>query len=151
DPALVIHYFKNKQQLFAESISELICSRQAKRATTALTTAADPSQVGKNVAQAFIDTLADTETLQLLLGLIRSAASDEQAAQISREFMEEILIAEVEPYIAGPDSRLKASLISSQFIGLITLRYIIKLEPIASATPDQLAAYLAPRIQQGLE
>ena len=46
--------------------------------------------------------------------------------------------------------QLRASLAASQLVGLAMLRYVVKLEPLASASPEDLAAWLGPTLQRYL-
>ena len=48
----------------------------------------------------------------------------------------------------GVDDR--AGLIATELVGLATARYILQLEPLASAAPDELAAFLGPTIDRYL-
>ena len=51
----------------------------------------------------------------------------------------------------GPDGDLRALLVGSQLVGLAMARYIITVEPLASAPPDVLARAIAPTIQRYLK
>jgi hypothetical protein len=46
------------------------------------------------------------------------------------------------------EAPMRTTLIGSQLAGLIMARYILKLEPIASAPPDLVAALVGPTIQR---
>jgi Tetracyclin repressor-like, C-terminal domain len=53
--------------------------------------------------------------------------------------------------VAEPtNARLRASLVASQIVGLGITRYVLELEPIASAGVDELAAAIGPNIQRYL-
>ena len=45
-----------------------------------------------------------------------------------------------------PDAEIRATLAGTQLIGLAISRYIIGLEPIASMSPEDLAAAVGPTI-----
>ena len=49
-----------------------------------------------------------------------------------------------------PDAQLRATLVGSQLIGLAMMRYIGHIEPLASATVDELVAALGPTVQRYL-
>jgi hypothetical protein len=50
-----------------------------------------------------------------------------------------------------PDVRAaRASLVSSQLIGLVMTRYVLRLEPLASASPESLVAAIGPTVQRYL-
>ena len=46
------------------------------------------------------------------------------------------------------EAPLRAALIASQMAGLAMMRYIIKLEPLASAPAETIIATIAPTIQR---
>ena len=45
---------------------------------------------------------------------------------------------------------LRMPLVASQVVGLILIRYVLRVEPLASLPPDQLVATYAPTIQRYL-
>ena len=49
-----------------------------------------------------------------------------------------------------PQPRLRVALVASQLMGLAMARFIIRMEPIASADPETLIAAYAPTIQRYL-
>ena len=49
-----------------------------------------------------------------------------------------------------PDAQLRATLVGSQFLGLAVMRYVGRLEPLASAPIDDLVAAIAPTVQRYL-
>jgi hypothetical protein len=49
-----------------------------------------------------------------------------------------------------PDAQLRASLVTAQLIGIATQRNVIRLEPLAEATPDEIVALAGPAIEQYL-
>lgn len=50
-----------------------------------------------------------------------------------------------------PDARLRVSLITSYLVGLTTTRYLLQLEPLASASDDDIVALAGPTIQALLD
>ena len=49
-----------------------------------------------------------------------------------------------------PDPKLRAELAASQMVGIAMLRYVIKVEPLASADPEEIIALVAPTLQRYL-
>ena len=45
----------------------------------------------------------------------------------------------------------RGNLIATQLIGLAMIRYVIKLEPLASAEPEAVVAAVGPNIQRYLD
>ena len=53
--------------------------------------------------------------------------------------------------VAAPDRpELRASIAASQVVGLAMARYVVRLEPVASATADELAPVLGATVQRYL-
>ena len=51
----------------------------------------------------------------------------------------------------APDERAaRAALVASQLIGLVMARYVLQLEPLASASPESLVAAIGPTVQRYL-
>ena len=46
---------------------------------------------------------------------------------------------------------MRSGLISSQIMGLAMMRYVWKIEPVASMTDDELVAAVAPNLQHYIE
>ena len=49
------------------------------------------------------------------------------------------------------DRLVRSGLISSQIMGLAMMRYVWKIEPVASMTDDELVAAVAPNLQHYIE
>jgi hypothetical protein len=82
--------------------------------------------------------------------VIRSVVASEQAAGLLREFVGREVLGRVAAALEVDQPRLRASLAGSQLVGLAILRYVVKLEPVASATADELAAWVGPTLQRYL-
>jgi hypothetical protein len=50
----------------------------------------------------------------------------------------------------APDAELRVSLVGSQLVGLGIARHVLGIEPLASASTDQLVAAVAPNLQRYL-
>jgi len=146
DPALVHHYFGTKQGIFAEAMhfpfDPSVLIEQV--------LAGDRGQVGERLVRLFLTVWESEEARAPIVALIRSAVTHEQAAAMLREFVTEALVVKVAGELDVPDAALRPPLIGSQLIGLVFMRYIIKLEPLASADPETLVAAVAPTVQRYL-
>jgi AcrR family transcriptional regulator len=146
DGALVHHYFGTKQQLFLAASefpvdpAELVPRMLAGPRET----------MGERVVLAVIALWDRRETRPLLMGIIRSAATDPVAAGMARRLLAEGPFLALARAIELPDAELRATLAGTQLIGLAMARYLVGLEPIASMTPDALAAAVGPTISRYL-
>ena len=65
-----------------------------------------------------------------------------------RQFINSIVLIRVRPLLDGPDVDLRLELMASHLVGTALLRYVIKAEPLASASEDELVALVAPTLQR---
>jgi AcrR family transcriptional regulator len=146
DPALVHHYFGTKQALFVAAVQLPVNPVEQ----LAVVLADEPEQVGQRLAETFLSVWDHAADRSPLLALVRSAVGDEHAAAMLREFITEEVLGQVARRLGSPDARLRATLVGSQVVGLIMLRYIVKMEPLASAPAAQVAAAVGPTLQRYL-
>jgi AcrR family transcriptional regulator len=146
DPALVIHYFGSKQQLFLAAVdlpfrvSDLLERLQN----------GPRGKVGERVARFALDVLADPEGRARWTGMIRAAASDPDAAAILRDVLTRRIFQPLAEALGSDDAQLRANLASSQIVGLVMARYVIGIEPLASARDDTILSAIAPTLQRYL-
>jgi hypothetical protein len=67
-----------------------------------------------------------------------------------REFVSDTILSLVAEVAEPTNARLRASLVASQIVGMGITRYVLELEPIASASVDELVAAIGPSIQRYL-
>ena len=67
-----------------------------------------------------------------------------------REFISKQVLGRIATAVDAPDRELRASLIGSQIVGLVVARYIVRVEPLASADPEVVVAAVAPTVQRYL-
>lgn len=144
DPALVHHYFGSKDRLFSEVIRLPFSPRDV--ALQVLD--GDLETMGERLLRILLGLW--TANPGGLLGLIRSATSNEEAARTVREFLTREVLEPIATAIEVPQPRLRAALVGSQVIGLAMARFVVGLEPLAGAGEDELVAYYAPTLQRYL-
>jgi len=64
-----------------------------------------------------------------------------------REFLTREVFSRLAALSDQPDADLRANLAASQLVGLMMTRFALRLEPIASASPDELARRIGPVLQ----
>jgi AcrR family transcriptional regulator len=146
DPALVHHYFGTKQGLFVAAVQLPVNPVEQLAAVLAH----DPELVGERLIGVFLSVWDHAANHSPLLALVRSAVGDEQAAAMLREFITEEVLGRIARQLGSPDAELRATLVGSQVVGLIMARYVIRVEPLASASPAQVAAAVGPTLQRYL-
>jgi AcrR family transcriptional regulator len=146
DPALVHHYFGTKQDLFVAAVQLPINPVPQLMAVLG----EDPDRTGERIVEVFLSVWDHAADRSPLLALIRSAVGDERAAAMLREFITEEVLGQLAHRLGSPDARLRATLVGSQLIGLAMARYIVRVEPLASAPAAELAAAVGPTLQRYL-
>lgn len=144
DPALVHHYFGTKEQVFLAAME--LPFDPAERLPQVL--AGDPDHVGERLVRMFLGLWSDPAFREPMLGLVRSAVTSEQGAALLREFVGTALLARVAAAVGGDQLRVQAA--AAQLVGLAMLRYVVRIEPIASAPVDDVVALVAPAVQRHL-
>jgi AcrR family transcriptional regulator len=146
DPALVVHYFGSKQRLFLAAIElPFEVGDLVERLETG-----PREQVGERVARFALEVLGNPDARARWTGMIRAAASDPDAAGLLREVLTQRIFEPLAEALGSEDAQLRANLASSQLVGLVMARYIIAIEPLASADAETLASAIAPTLQRYL-
>ena len=52
--------------------------------------------------------------------------------------------------LPAAEAEARGSLVASQLIGVVMARYVIQVEPLASASPEELVAAIGPTLQRYL-
>ena len=143
DPKLVLHYFESKEGIFgaamdfpfdpAEAIPELLRPGL--------------DGLGIRLARFFIE-IWDSPAGIRAHAIVRSMVTSESAAALMRDFVTREVLSRVAKALELDHPQVRASLAASQLIGLAMLRYVVKVEPLASAPPARLAAWIGPTLQR---
>jgi AcrR family transcriptional regulator len=147
DPALVHHYFGSKEQLFLAAVEA----------------PADPAELLPDVLAGGRDELGANVVRMLLrvwdgpartagLALLRSAIGNEWTARLLREFLVTQVLRRVVATLELPavEAEARGGLAAAQLIGVVMGRYVLKIEPLASASPEWLVEAVGPTVQRYL-
>ncbi|XRQ06497.1 TetR family transcriptional regulator [Actinomadura welshii] len=144
DPALVHHFFGNKEGVFVEAMRF-----PADPAVLFPRMLASPKeQLGETLVRVFLEVWGDEERRAPLLAMLRSAMTNERAAALLREFVTAALLRRATEVAHVPPVAIQAAV--GQMIGIMILRYVLRVEPIASASEDELVDLVAPTLQRYL-
>ncbi|GAA4576683.1 TetR family transcriptional regulator [Micromonospora coerulea] len=147
DPALVHHYFGTKEELFRAAMRVPI--DPAALLPTVL--AGERDGVGGRLVRTFLG-VWDSPAGTAGVGLLRSAVNNEWTARLMREFLVTQVLRRVLDHLDLDPAELplRGSLVATQLLGLAMTRYVIRLEPVASADPETLVAAIGPTVQRYL-
>ncbi|MEV6599502.1 TetR family transcriptional regulator [Actinoplanes sp. NPDC051346] len=147
DPALVHHYFGTKEKLFLASMNSPV--NPAELIPKAL--AGPREEAGARLVRMVLS-VWDSPAGAAAVALMRSAMSNEWTARLMREFVVTQVLrrAMVELDIDAAEAPTRAALVATQMAGLAVVRYVLKVEPVASADPERLVAAIGPNVQRYL-
>lgn len=146
-PSVVSKYYANKEAMFAAAMK--LPFDPASAVPELLAPGLDG--MGERLVRATFEVFRDEETREDIVALFQAGSSASKAAESLREFIEESVADRLAAAVGIPDARMRAALIGSHLLGLGTVRYIIRLEPLASAPEEQVLRIYAPLVQDLLD
>jgi len=146
DPALVLHYFGSKDQLLVAALEFPVNPREL---VTELL-AGGVEGLSERLLRRALSVWSSQRGGGTMVGLIRSAASHDEAARMMKEFFAREVTGRVARSLGMPQPELRAALVASQVIGLALARFVVRFEPIATASIDDMVSWYAPTLQRYL-
>lgn len=142
DPSMVMRYFGSKEGLFAAAAHVDLQLPNLGGVPV--------RQRGQALLEHFIRRWEGDLSDDVLVLLLRSAVTDQRAAQRLQAVFQEQLV-DTLSRMSGPEEALRrAGLIASQVLGVALGRYLLELPGLADRPPADLVADLAPTIQRYL-
>ncbi|WP_426998798.1 TetR family transcriptional regulator [Pseudarthrobacter sp. N5] len=147
DPAMIHHFFEGKDDLFALSVelpadpAEVLAGVDAQ----------DPQHRAEAIIRAVMR-LWESPAQHGLVAFIRGTIGSKAKTALLREMVTRTILSRIMTGISGPAAEIsmRSNLVASQMVGLMLVRYVIRLEPLASATHDDVVRLIAPTIQHYL-
>lgn len=138
--ALVVRYFGSKEGLFTEAVT-------AGGEGLGEVLEGDLSGLGLELARYVV---VRKEDFDPLLALLRSA-SDERAASMLREALDEGFVRPLAARMGGEDAELRAAMVAADLLGVMVAREVVRSGPLAEADPERLVALVAPVLQSRID
>ncbi|KAA8736138.1 TetR/AcrR family transcriptional regulator [Actinomyces johnsonii] len=151
DPALVSYYFGSKGDLFGAAVNLRVrASEEIAAAVSGDLRSAGPRLVRLSLTA--WDDAADGATFRTLLRWMATDVSAPEAIQTYATEQIAVPMAEALKQSGLPEvsARERATLAGSQLVGLAMIRYVLRLDPIASASVEHLVEVVGPTIQHYL-
>ena len=140
-------YYRNRDSLFAAAMRLPVDPVSAIPALMA----PGIEGMGERLVRFTLDTLRDPAARDDLISLARTGVSAGHAVTGLQEFIEIGVVDRVAGMIGVPDARMRSALITSYLLGVATMRYGVRLEPLASASDEEVIRMVAPVIQDLLD
>jgi AcrR family transcriptional regulator len=145
DVSLIGHYFGGKAPLLVATM-ELPIDPVQKIASVL---AGGPDGLAERLLTAFL--AAWDPHRDVFSSLVRTTLGSEDDQAPMLHVAREVLVAGLTDVIEGDDRALRASLVASQLLGMALSRYVLRLEPVAGASADEVVRLLAPGMQRVID
>lgn len=143
DPAMVFYFFDTKQGLLAATLEisphippafELIFEGGL-------------DGIGERIVRALLEAMDKSDRVPFAI-LTRTATDpNDQAESVLHDFIDGELTNRLIAMLEVPDAALRVAEVNTYILGLAVARYVVKLEPIAAASVDELVARIGPTLQ----
>ncbi len=135
DPALVMQHYGSKEGLFAAA-----ARWPTERGRKPASAEALPAAALADLFERF-ETSQDREAV---IALTRSCLTHPSATAVMRDEVMSDRAASVAATMGGPDAELRAALLGACVMGLGMARYLVAVEPLASASREDVERLFAP-------
>jgi AcrR family transcriptional regulator len=146
DAALIVHFFGTKARLLTAALQwpfdpETEMQRISARGRR---------QVGEGVARLVVRTWDRDGDRNAIMTVLRAATVEPAAADLMRDFIQRELFPPLMRRLKSSQPELRANLASSQIIGMGIARYVLRLQPLAGMSEDDVVSWIAPTLQRYL-
>ena len=141
DVSLISHYFGDKARLLVATM-ELPVNPVEKIATVI---AGGPDGLAERLIRTFLS--AWDPHRDVFSSLVRTTLGSGDAHAPMLQLARNVLVASLLEVLEGDQRELRATLVSSQLIGMATMRYVVALPPLADTTIDEVVRTYAPGMQ----
>jgi AcrR family transcriptional regulator len=145
-PDVLRRYFDNREALFIAAMRLPIDPVSSINALIA----PGVDGLGERLARITLRMLDDDETRTQLQQLFGPDGSTLTSVKAIREFLESEIVDRVATLLGVGDARLRVNIAMAHLVGATAARYVLEIEPFASATEDEFVALIAPAMQTAL-
>jgi AcrR family transcriptional regulator len=146
DASLVTHFFGSKANLLEAALDwPFDSSVEVPRLLSG-----GRDQVGRRLVRLVTRIWDDQQQGNPIIMLLRAASSEPRAGELLGTFERTLLFEPLLAELGSNKPELRAELAISQLVGLAMTRYILRLEPLASASSDHVVNWVGPTVQRYL-
>jgi AcrR family transcriptional regulator len=143
DPALVMHYFGSKDQLFAASLELPVNPPDLIQKMSG-----GSEDFGERVVGTLVDTWDGLADRSPLIAALRTAMGTGSVAETLRQYVATSIMGSFIALLESEDAPFRGALIGTQLAGLLIGRYILEIEALTEADRDSLISAYGPTIQR---
>ncbi|MFI5911068.1 TetR family transcriptional regulator [Dactylosporangium sp. NPDC051541] len=144
DPSMVMRYYGSKERLFAAAVD--IDLRMPDLAGL------PAGRIGPELVRHWVRRWEDDPTGDVLLTLLRSAATDDTVAERVRGVFQQQIVPVVRKLSGAGEAEAqeRAGLLATQMLGLAMCRHILRIPPVAAMTTEQVVERVGATVQRYL-
>ncbi|MBT2209168.1 TetR family transcriptional regulator [Actinomadura sp. NEAU-AAG7] len=146
DAALISYFFGSKKGLFGAVLGLLANPPDVLAAALP----GDPATLPERVLRALLGAWDDPASGRPLRLMVTAATQDPELIRLLRDVIGHEMIDRIAEHIGGVDARGRAAAFGTQLAGVIFVRYVLAVEPVASMPADELIARFAPGLRAAL-
>lgn len=146
DVALISYYFDSKKGLFGAALG--LVANPPEILAAALP--GDPATRPERVLHALLATWDDADRGAELRLLVGAATQEPDLARLLAEVFEREMFARIADTLHGPHREQRAAAMGVQLAGVVFTRYVLRVEPVASMSVDELVRHLRPGLNAAL-
>ena len=146
DPTLVYHYYGSKEGLLDAAttppqsfLDQIVTAWQTPK-----------GELGEQLVRGMLRNWEDPDHSPVLQAILQIAGNEPATREKLRIIIERSIMGPSAQALDESERLARSSLIGSQLMGLAFMRYVWKIEPIATMTEDDIVAAIAPTIQRYL-
>jgi AcrR family transcriptional regulator len=146
DPALVYHYYDSKEGLLDAAttppqsfLDQIVIAWQTPQ-----------DELGEQLVRRMLRNWENPDHGPVLQAILQIAGNEPATREKLRIIIERSMMGPSAQALDESERLARTSLIGSQIMGLAFMRYVWKIEPIATMTEDELVRAIAPTIQRYL-
>jgi AcrR family transcriptional regulator len=110
----------------------------------------DAAGIGERLARLIVGMLEDPEAGARIIGLVRAAAAEPEAARLVRDLFTREIWNPASASVPSPNPALAVNLVATHVLGTVMARHVIRAEPLASLPAEAVVGLLAPLLQRAL-
>ncbi|MEW2483523.1 TetR family transcriptional regulator [Mycobacterium sp. NPDC049093] len=147
DVAMVYYHFGNKEGLFNASVLD---TPQHPLHQLANLLDDGPGEIGARLVRDVVQRWDAGASFDLLLTVFRSADIHPLARKLLHDTLAGPVAQQIADQFGVDNAELRVELVTVHLVGLAFARYQLKIEPMASASIDELVAWMGPTVQRYL-
>lgn len=147
DPALVFHYYGSKENLLDMAttppqsfLDQIVSAWQT-----------PPAELGEQLVRQMLRNWQNPEHEPILRAVMQIAGNEPAIREKLRQIIQRSMMGPSTQALSENERALRSGLIAAQLMGLAFMRFVWKIEPLASLDDDAVVAAITPTIQRYLD